>query len=495
MKKIISVFFWLGLVFDLGFGQINDPTEIDSLKNWWSADSIQASDLQGGSLEDSAGVLSIQNLGDPVDPLDTELVRSNCTSCDTVRYRTNIFKGKPVMEFGISDEVTALEYNINAANQPQFMVKEDHTFVIHAYFRPSAANQTTYDFGIIDDSTEPGAMATRNANLDVWNYQIFNGTPQPYLLQSKSTTTIADDTWYTFVCVVDSSGDQDATLYINGRIDTTAQLQNAMSTVDAGPMEIGRRTSAATPEFMKGYIRQVLFYRKVLTNQEVVDIHNWLSEETNAPYARPDTLFYDTFTDANGTDLFDHTPDIDVIGNGWNFPSQHPTTVVEVQSNEADVIAHSGNDQQTTWIQRDDNIFIKTKFKFSTADSVYGLAISQVNDNTWIGVAINNELGEFVTWKNSGGTETDTVKVAYSSTIDTEYTVTAQIKGDSLIATIDDLENFAEIRRMITYHNSETHGLMFSDDDVVFDDFVIIENGTPNIAEVLRRRGHHRSSN
>lgn len=33
--------------------------------------------------------------------------------------------------------------------------------------------------------------------------------------------------------------------------------------------------------------------------------------------AGPTTQFYDTFTDANGTLLTAHTPDIDVVGGGW----------------------------------------------------------------------------------------------------------------------------------------------------------------------------------
>jgi hypothetical protein len=54
-----------------------------------------------------------------------------------------------------------------------------------------------------------------------------------------------------------------------------------------------------------------------------------------AGMAGPTVLFYDTFTDANGTLLTAHTPDVDVVGGGWVLDAG----TITIQSNRAQATA------------------------------------------------------------------------------------------------------------------------------------------------------------
>ena len=63
----------------------------------------------------------------------------------------------------------------------------------------------------------------------------------------------------------------------------------------------------------------------------------------------------DTFTDANGTDLIDHDPDVDIVGDGWRRISGNASGFVEVQGNEAHRVGAGGLGGQEYYIETPSN--------------------------------------------------------------------------------------------------------------------------------------------
>ncbi len=277
---LLFLFLFWYLILDLAFGQINDPADIDSLKHWWSVDSLESEDLAGG-FEDSVAIIQMKDLGGASTKLT--LKRDIGAGCDTVRYKTNVFGSKPAAWFRPDDSQACTAFRVDGpdADLPHFMYQEDHTFAVHMTWSSGLTdNAWFYDFGIISSTTEPGAnFARANASASI-DYNLFDSTPQPLRIEEKQATTINTDQFYTFIIVVDSTSSQEGRLYIDGQIDSTNAFGAALATSNVNNtwFIFGRRGEAGNFKPFEGFVRNILFYRKALTAQEVSDLHDWLLE-------------------------------------------------------------------------------------------------------------------------------------------------------------------------------------------------------------------------
>jgi hypothetical protein len=112
------------------------------------------------------------------------------------------------------------------------------------------------------------------------------------------------------------------------------------------------------------------------------------------------TLFYDSFTDSDGTGIASHTPDTDVVGNGW----QGDTGSADIQSNQ---LRFTGNIDDI-WVQTNESDVIITVKWTPTAGSRNSIILrgaDESNDHIRFNIRQpNQDYGAFNVTNGTGST-------------------------------------------------------------------------------------------
>ena len=96
----------------------------------------------------------------------------------------------------------------------------------------------------------------------------------------------------------------------------------------------------------------------------------------------PTILFYDPFTDADGTPLASHTPDVDAVGSGWILPAAN----LQIQNNQAYAFAGATNHvawcnvnatEYTTSMLRTGDVIIYARMVSTWLSNYYQIRVAQ----------------------------------------------------------------------------------------------------------------------
>lgn len=183
-------------------------------------------------------------------------------------------------------------------------------------------------------------------------------------------------------------------------------------------------------------------------------------------------LFLDTFTDANGTNLAAHTPDVDTVGGGWINAATGATW--GIASGKA-IKEAAGNFRNAAWIDAGTADAQATcQYTQSTRSGGLGLRISDEN-NCWV-VALynNNDTTNTILLReiNAGGVTTR-AEAAYDSDDGMTYALKATAIGTTITGFVNgtSLVSYASA----SFNQAQTkHGLYIQDSDAdsaEFDDF------------------------
>ena len=159
-------------------------------------------------------------------------------------------------------------------------------------------------------------------------------------------------------------------------------------------------------------------------------------------YGGVTTYVHDTFTDSDNTDLESHTPDIDVIGGGWNV-DVNPTTWEVISNKSAFPAAAVGTADHAVIDCGQSDIIVTADITFSSDQGPgYEGLILRANSSTpfadhWIAIH-HLAKGKFVISERTSSTFTDRAEIAWSPSAGSTYTFKFVASGTSLIATIDD---------------------------------------------------------
>lgn len=178
------------------------------------------------------------------------------------------------------------------------------------------------------------------------------------------------------------------------------------------------------------------------------------------------TLFYDTFTDTNGTAITAHTPDIDTVGGGW---AVYLSSGFEIQSNKC--VNSTGGSKGCICDVGDGDVSITCEMT-TTANFTSALQIvcarGTSNFSQYVGAGVQGN-GDIVI-REGGTIRATTAGVVNTSTT---YTGLFELSGTSSTFTI----NGQNVSYNSTVFASNTHcGFINNKTDMSFDDLVINDN-------------------
>jgi len=150
------------------------------------------------------------------------------------------------------------------------------------------------------------------------------------------------------------------------------------------------------------------------------------------------TLFYDTFTDANGTALTAHTPDIDTVGGGWI----HVLDTWQIDANKAEPASESVAPWPFAWADcgvSDAVVTCNVEARNWQTGMGNRVVVCGVDVDNFVDVGIELKTGTFYIQEAKAGPWT-----ILASTVPTPalvngqvYTIEVTISGASVVATLD----------------------------------------------------------
>jgi len=169
------------------------------------------------------------------------------------------------------------------------------------------------------------------------------------------------------------------------------------------------------------------------------------------------TLFYDTFTDTDGTLLDAHTPDIDTVGGGWT--NAHGSW--DIQGNKAQKCTAGSAPQAAIAVvdvgQAD--CVLTATFTLATEDSYgYGGFTARFTDkDNLFFISISASEDRFALARRQGGvwTTLDYVSVPISAGV--EYTIRCTLAGNDITAVLNGTYTVSATDSM--NNTSTVHGL------------------------------------
>jgi len=182
----------------------------------------------------------------------------------------------------------------------------------------------------------------------------------------------------------------------------------------------------------------------------------------------PITLAYDTMTGDSGLSIAAHTPDIDVIGGGWQILAgiwtMRGNFVTQDDTNYNDFIAYLETSDADVSISCEVDVYINRA----------GVAF-RVKDISNFWYACIRDNGDWTLIENDGGSKTVRGTGVGSYTSGDFYTIAVTLSGASISCTIDGGD---ELTYSNSLHQSETkHGLYSfrgSSSNQRYDDFTVV---------------------
>lgn len=178
-------------------------------------------------------------------------------------------------------------------------------------------------------------------------------------------------------------------------------------------------------------------------------------------------LVFDEFNGANGTDIADHSPDIDVVGGGWQ---QSELNLVELDGSGAAKFATAGD---SAWIDTGNaDQIVRANINAGGADNRFQLVARSDNKAGTLGTNYSLNMRQGVSgsdnlflFKRVNGSSTliTSTQLAFDSSQTNEFELSAI--GNNIIAKVDGVEIFNLIDSSITsgtyagfYHALYTDG-------------------------------------
>jgi len=196
---------------------------------------------------------------------------------------------------------------------------------------------------------------------------------------------------------------------------------------------------------------------------------SWTQQLLRPWYAK--VLFRDSFTDANGTSLDAHTPDVDASGAGWS--EIHGD--YDIQSNRAHVVA-TGIGPVAAIAVVDlglANARLRVKINYGAAGDIYGGLCARVadDDNLWYLVG-SAATGNIVIVERNGGGNTTRASAAAGITSGVDYELSAVLDGQHIELTLDGSTTISYSSAL--FNETETsHGMYTGGDVNWLDDFEV----------------------
>ena len=174
-------------------------------------------------------------------------------------------------------------------------------------------------------------------------------------------------------------------------------------------------------------------------------------------------LFYDTFTDANGTSLAAHAPDKDRVGGGWAINEG----AIAIQSNLAQSSGGAWNSAMADVGTAD--VSISVKVIRGSADGVGLLLRRDTSSRYWL-AEINASAIRLL---ERDSTTTVRASAAVSTTVGPQYTLHAAVAGETMSVSIPALAVTASYGSASAYKTRTQHGLFGFGANHKWDDFEV----------------------
>ncbi len=175
----------------------------------------------------------------------------------------------------------------------------------------------------------------------------------------------------------------------------------------------------------------------------------------------PTTLFYDEFTDADGTPLDQHTPNIDVIGGGWTRYGSH----LEIDGNKCRADTGFTTNAGVADVQSADIIITARLRHDATSNYRRGIAIRTQNSSSFL------FFGFVSTNLTLRSDSSQYFNEAYNPGNGTWYDFKIECNGNNIKGFVDDIQECDET--VSEYATITTHGVLLARRDVYIDDIRI----------------------
>lgn len=192
------------------------------------------------------------------------------------------------------------------------------------------------------------------------------------------------------------------------------------------------------------------------------------------------TTVFDTFTGTNGTDLSDHAPDVDVVGNGWN---QSPVNGFELDGSGAAKWASSGNIALLDARSSDQQVTVN--FTPGGADnriSVFARSNGALSTTTLYNINFRSgdAGGTVKLYKVVSGSVTELASVSYAVTLGSTYEIMVEALGTSIKVYVNSVEIIAVTDSSITSGNyAGIGGYLRTNGNGRFYDFTVTDFAFP----------------
>lgn len=184
-------------------------------------------------------------------------------------------------------------------------------------------------------------------------------------------------------------------------------------------------------------------------------------------------LFFDTFTDTNGTDVITtpHIPDIDSVGNGW----LRTGGVWTINNNEVTKNIGGGTGRQLYADCGSADCTITCDVTISTSGNVDlpGVAFRLTDTNNFWKVILNRVSNFFTIIERNGGSDVTRANLTgVTITAGVTFAVRVILSGQSITATLDGANQISYGLASLN-ETVQNHGLQSQSDDT-YDNFKVI---------------------
>ena len=199
---------------------------------------------------------------------------------------------------------------------------------------------------------------------------------------------------------------------------------------------------------------------------------NTLSPVSYLKSRNPQTaVFYDTFTDANGTSLLVHTPDIDTVGAGWLRVGAQVWTINGNKVGHVQSFGNAGEAYANCGVA-DGAITCDVTVSTSGGVDLAGVAFRLTDTNNLWKVVVARATGAFVIFERNAGVDINRTQKLVPIVGGATYTIKVILSGQSIVATLDGADQIpyalASFNQAVTNHGIE------SKSDDIFDDFKVV---------------------
>jgi len=180
-------------------------------------------------------------------------------------------------------------------------------------------------------------------------------------------------------------------------------------------------------------------------------------------------LFYDTFTDADGTALTAHTPDIDTVGGGWVAG----VSGLQIASNRC--VPPTTGEHLNYFNTGVSNVRVGVDGGRATGNSIIAVIVRYIdNNNYWI-LRHNSTTRKLEVFEKTGGAFTLRAEAAQDFDTNTTYALTIEASTSAVSVAVQDGASAAYAS---TTHNAGTRqGIRARDSATTsfFDNFEVAE--------------------